>query len=380
MQEVNKLKVLYQGRLVGTLVKYDKYRTVFAYDKEWLADGFAISPFSLPLSGKPFVANLEPFDGLFGVFADSLPDGWGRLLVDRMLLKHKLSPQSIDNLQRLAIVGNAGMGVLTYEPDYHFTEIAESYDLDKLSAECQQILASQNADDLDTLFKLGGSSGGARPKILTKIDNEEWIIKFPSHMDALDIGLQEYDYAVCAKACGLEMAETKLFPSKTCAGYFGTKRFDRVVTKNGMQRVHMLSASGLLETSHRIPNLDYLLLGKLTMSLTKSFNEIEKLYKLMCFNVFAHNRDDHSKNFSFLYSEAERSWHLSPAYDLTYSFSLGGEHATTVNGNGRNPGMQDLLEVGRQFGMTSSYAKSISREIQECVQVYLGAKYLNNKD
>ena len=109
-------------------------------------------------------------------------------------------------------------------------------------------------------------------------------------------------------------------------------------------------------------------------------NKLRVLYRLMCFNVFAHNRDDHSKNFSFLYNDTERSWHLSPAYDLTYSFSLGGEHATTVNGNGRNPGMQDLLEVGRQFGMTSSYAKSISREIQECVQVYLGAKYLNNKD
>ena len=146
-----------------------------------------------------------------------------------------------------------------------------------------------------------------------------------------------------------------------------------------MQRVHMLSASGLLETSHRIPNLDYLLLGKLTMSLTKSFKEIEKLYKLMCFNVFAHNRDDHSKNFSFLYSEAERSWHLSPAYDLTYSFSLGGEHATTINGNGRDPGMQDLLEVGRQFGMSAGSAKTIAREIQECVQEYLGAKYINNK-
>ena len=88
MQEVNKLNVLYQDKLVGTLAKYDKYRTVFAYDREWLANGFAISPYSLPLTEKLFIANLEPFDGLFGVFADSLPDGWGRLLVDRMLLKH----------------------------------------------------------------------------------------------------------------------------------------------------------------------------------------------------------------------------------------------------------------------------------------------------
>ena len=150
------------------------------------------------------------------------------------------------------------------------------------------------------MFKLGGSSGGARPKILTKVDNEEWIIKFPAHADGLNIGLQEYDYSVCAKACGIEMAETRLFPSHACAGYFGTKRFDRVADERGKKRIHMLSVSAILETSHRIPNLDYLLLGKLTMNLTKSFKEMEKLYRLMCFNVFAHNRDDHSKNFSFM--------------------------------------------------------------------------------
>lgn len=375
MQEVNKLKVLYQDKLVGTLAKYDKYRTVFAYDREWLANGFAISPYSLPLTEKLFISNLEPFDGLFGVFADSLPDGWGRLLVDRMLLKHKLSPQSIDNLQRLAIVGNSGMGALSYEPDYHFSETTEHYDLDRLSAECQRILASQNADDLDTLFKLGGSSGGARPKILTKVDNEEWIIKFPAHADGLNIGLQEYDYSVCAKACGIEMAETRLYPSHACAGYFGTKRFDRVADERGKKRIHMLSVSAILETSHRIPNLDYLLLGKLTMNLTKSFKEMEKLYRLMCFNVFAHNRDDHSKNFSFLYNDVERSWHLAPAYDLTYSFSLGGEHATTINGNGNNPGMQDLLEVGRQFGISNRFAKAVAEEVQACVYDQLAEKY-----
>ena len=76
--------------------------------------------------------------------------------------------------------------------------------------------------------------------------------------------------------------------------------------------------------------LDFIILGKLTLTLTKDYQELEKLFRLMCFNVFAHNRDDHSKNFSFIYSDDEEKWLLSPAYDLTYSYSIGGEHALSL--------------------------------------------------
>ena len=130
------------------------------------------------------------------------------------------------------------------------------------------------------------------------------------------------------------MPETKLFPSKNCSGFFGVKRFDREKnSENKIKKIHMVSVSGLLETSHRIPNLDYDILMKLTLKLTNDFEEVKKMYRLMCFNIFAHNRDDHSKNFSFLYNEVKRKWELSPAYDLTYSNSIGGEHATTIAGN-----------------------------------------------
>lgn len=174
------------------------------------------------------------------------------------------------------------------------------------------------------------------------------------------------------------MEETRLFPSKRCYGYFGTKRYDRRVNSDGkIERIHMISASAVLETSHRIPNLDYDILMKLTLELTKDFTEAEKLYRLMCFNVFAHNRDDHSKNFTFLYEEKEARWILSPSYDLTYSYSLGGEHATTVHGNGRNPGMKDILQVAEEIGMNEKKAKKIAGDIYECVndklRVYLEA-------
>ena len=361
MDNYKYLKVFYNDKLVGTLAKTPDRLVAFEYDSEWLATGFSISPFSLPLLKKVFLPKFEPFEGLFGVFNDSLPDGWGRLLVDRLLLKNKINPSEIDNLNRLAVVQESGMGALTYKPEHNFETQEQESDYDKLAQECSKILESQNSDNLDELFKLGGSSGGARPKILTKINGEDWIIKFPSSQDPKYIGEQEYKYSLVAKDCGIKMSETKLFDSKICSGYFGIKRFDRV---NG-RKVHMVSVSGLLETSHRLPNLDYNILMKLTLELTKNYQDVEQLYRLMCFNVFAHNRDDHSKNFSFLYDKNKKEWHLSPAYDLTYSSSFNGEHATTINGEGKNTNIEDILAVAKNIGIKEKQAREVALDIKD---------------
>lgn len=361
MDNYRYLKVFYNDILVGTLAKTPERVVAFEYDSDWLSNGFSISSFSLPLIKKVFIPKYEPFGGLFGVFNDSLPDGWGRLLVDRLFLKNKINPAEIDNLNRLAVVQESGMGALTYKPEHRFEAENSIADYDILAQECSKILESQNSDNLDELFQLGGSSGGARPKILISIDNEDWIIKFPSSSDPKNIGEKEYQYSLCAKDCGINMTETRLFPSKICSGYFGIKRFDR---KNG-KKVHMVSASGLLETSHRLPNLDYNTLMKLTLELTRNYQDIEQLFKLMCFNVFAHNRDDHSKNFSFLYDDTKKEWHLSPAYDLTYSYSFNGEHATTINGEGKNPTLDDILAVAKNIGLKEKFAKDIASDIQE---------------
>lgn len=361
MDNYKYLKVFYNDILVGTLAKTPDRVVAFEYDSDWLNNGFSISPFSLPLIKKVFIPKYDPFGGLFGVFNDSLPDAWGRLLVDRLFLKNKINPAQIDNLNRLAVVQESGMGALTYKPEHKFESENNISDYDILAQECSKILESQNSDNLDELFQLGGSSGGARPKILTSIDNEDWIIKFPSSSDPKNIGEKEYQYSLCAKSCGIYMTETRLFPSKICSGYFGIKRFDRKNTK----KVHMVSASGLLETSHRLPNLDYNILMKLTLELTRNYQDIEQLFRLMCFNVFANNRDDHSKNFSFLYDDTKNEWHLSPAYDLTYSFSFNGEHATTINGEGKNPTLDDILAVAKNIGLKEKFAKGIASDIKE---------------
>lgn len=372
MNRYKAINVFMGGRKVGTLAAATNHLAAFEYDAEWIAEGFSISPFSLPLQKGVFVPKgYDPFEGLFGVFSDSLPDGWGRLLVDRLLVREKIVPAEVDSLNRLAIVGATGMGALTYQPEARLETDAHDLSLDEIALECKRLLETEQADNLDELFRRGGSSGGARPKIFCRIDGEEWIVKFPSSMDSLNIGEQEYEYSLCAKRCGIVMPETRLLPSKLNSGYFAVKRFDREQDR----RIHMVSVSGLLETSHRIPNLDYNILMQLTMKLTQDYGELEKLYRLMCFNVFAHNRDDHSKNFSFLYDEGR--WQLSPAYDLTYSNSIGGEHATMVDGNGLNPGMKELLAVAANAKLDKKKATCIAEEIREIVAETL-KKYIKN--
>ena len=382
MNKIKKLEVIFNEKKVGTLALLNKNKIdllAFQYDDEWIKNGFSISPFSLPLENKVFIPKIDPFNGMFGVFSDSLPDGWGKLLVDRTLKKNNINPFEITSLDRLAIVGNSGMGGLEYIPQYDFEIKSEIKDLDELALSCKKILNTEYSENLDELFLLGGSSGGARPKILTNINGEDWIIKFPSKFDNDNIGKQEYDYSLCAKKCGIFMPETKLFPSKNCSGFFGVKRFDREKnSENKIKKIHMVSVSGLLETSHRIPNLDYDILMKLTLKLTNDFEEVKKMYRLMCFNIFAHNRDDHSKNFSFLYNEVKRKWELSPAYDLTYSNSIGGEHATTVAGNGKNPTIKEILKVAENIGLKKDESEKIALEIKKIVEndlkEYKGAK------
>ena len=376
MKPNNALQVLYDERLVGTLAMTADHKAAFQYSEEWLEYGFPISPFSLPMKNQVFVPNKDYFDGLFGVFADSLPDNWGRLLLSRLLRANGQNPDKLTALDRLAIVGTAGMGALTYYPEKEIQEKQDHSNLDELAEQCQKLLNTEYSDKLDELYRLGGTSGGARPKIMTIIEGEEWIIKFSAHVDGRNAGKMEYDYSCCARQCGITMSETRLFPSDKCEGYFGTKRFDRVMDNGSQKRIHMLTAAALLELDFEQPSLDYHSLMKLTKILTRDHPEdVKNMFRRMCFNVFAHNRDDHSKNFTYLYHEAEDCWRLSPAYDLTYSNTYYGEHTTTVDGNGRNPGEKEILAVGVAAGMERAECKRIMNQIEDCVNQMLG-KYL----
>lgn len=366
--KLNKLDVYLNANHVGTLAMTADKMVAFEYTDSWIENGFSISPFSLPLKKQVFIPTKQAFDGLFGVFADSLPDAWGNILLNRVLRKNGIRVEEITVLDRLAIVGDAGMGNLSYKPKNELVSDFSSYDLDEMAKECEKILSTQESECLDELYMLGGTSGGARPKIMPIIDNEHWIIKFPSRFDDINVGQMEYDYSICAKKCGIEMTETRLFDSKRCNGYFGIKRFDREKNK----KVHMLTAAALLELDYRQPSMDYHTLMKLTKILTRDNTiDIENMFRRACFNVFAHNRDDHAKNFSFVYDDMEKRWRLSPAYDLTYSTTYYGEHTTTVDGNGINPGVKELLAVGTSAGMSKNKCQIIINEIKGCIEQML---------
>lgn len=364
-----KIDVFIGGRMVGTLAETADRRVAFAYSDEWLENGFAISPFSLPVERKVFVPTGRTFEGMWGVFADSLPDAWGHLLVDRMLKSKGFAPSEVTNLERLAIVGESGMGALTYRPALDVREDAVLSDLDELAARCQAILNREDVSNLDDIFQMGGSSGGARPKVMT----DEWVIKFPASGDMRDTGLMEKEYMDCAADCGIIVPETKLLPSRLCSGYFSVHRFDR----EGTVRRHMLTAAAILEADWRTAALDYHTLIRLTRILSYG-NEADvlQMYRRMCFNVFSHNRDDHAKNFSWIYDARQDCWHPSPAYDLTWSTTYFGEHTTTVDGNGKDPGMKELLAVGKAAGIPLKTCKAIAGEIQEKTKV-LEKKYRN---
>jgi serine/threonine-protein kinase HipA len=369
---------------VGRLASKDG-RMYFEYDTDFLKRKLEISPFKLPL--RPRLHSFDPglFEGLPGVFNDSLPDGWGRLLLDRALREKCLLPDSFSPLDRLTHVGRNGMGALMYEPEYSEEFSVNAIHLDALAGQSQQILEGNSNEVFLELLALNGSSAGARPKAMIGVNRdkskviqgirdlkqnfEPWLVKFSHRADGADAGAIEYVYSLMAQEAGLEVMETHLFPAQKGAGYFATKRFDRL---EGGKRLHMHTASGLLHSDFRVPSLDYQDLIKVAMVLTRDIREAQKMFRLAVFNVLSHNRDDHAKNFSFLMDEHGK-WRFAPAYDLTFSSGPGGEQSMLVMGEGRNPGIEHLLKLAKTADLSE---KEAQRMIDETVITLMGWKGL----
>ena len=361
---------------VGELISEGR-KIYFKYYTSFVKSGLEISPFKLKLSEKIYSADATPFEGLFGVFADSLPDGWGRLLLDRTLTARGVLIQDVMPLQRLSYVGTRGMGALIYRPEIDsFSKKEIQLELDSIAKEMNTVIEGSSYDAIEELYQLGGSSGGARPKILvgynSKSDKlmhgedklpkgyEHWLIKFQSSMDRKDNANIEFAYYKMVLDAGIEMSESKLFTGKSGNVYFGTKRFDR----EGEKRFHMHSAAGLMHDDFRLSNLDYGHLMDCAFKLEKHVGAYEKILRLAAFNVFAQNRDDHSKNFSFLMDETGQ-WKLAPAYDLTFSNSSHGFHSTMVSGESKNPGKIQLLKLANYFKIKK--ANEIIQQVEAVV-------------
>lgn len=362
MKKTEKLNVMFRGQAVGTLsLTPDNRLNVFEYDKSWVANGFSISPIELPLKTGVFIAKAQPFYGNFGIFEDSLPDGYGRYLLHRTLLRKGINDSDLSSLDRLAIVGDNGMGALTYSPSVNLEQEEVVTDFDMLQQIALEVLREQQDSDAGLLLYNSGNSGGARPKVVFSYTDGHWIVKFRHTYDPSDVGIQEYRYNEIARKCGIIVPDFRLVNGR----YFASRRFDIDMDGN---RLHTATAGALLCISLREPFMDYTNLLALTGYITQNRQDVEQMYRRMLFNYLTDNKDDHCKNFSFYVVKDSESqtwnWRLAPAYDLTLcTEGYNGEHATSVNGAG-HPLLSDFVAVGTNIKLSESRCRELIDEVR----------------
>ena len=397
---VQKLKVqrtLSTGEivLVGMLAQ-SKQGVFFQYQADYLSEFGNLSPFSLQATTRLQAAPAEPHNGLHGVFADSLPDGWGLLLQDRVFRQVGVLPNQVTAMDRLAFVGARGMGALSFSPVSDFkVNTEDEVNLAALGLQAQATFdqAVTGEGEVDQVFSAlvaAGSSGGARPKAQvyfsannfkqcrtqSKTGDEAWLIKFTSQNLALghEEGLCEAVYLDLAKQAGLEPPEWKLLeaPAKSGAkAWLAVKRFDWLenAASGKAGRLHLHSACGLLDADYRTPSLDYADLIKASRQLCKSPAVGQLQFKRAMFNLFACNQDDHSKNWAFLQKD-KGDWQPAPFYDVTFSPHPFNEHATAFVGHGKKPPLASIQKLASIAGFANW--QEAQQAMQEVVEVLDG--------
>jgi len=387
-QPISVINVYYKGfgskRLIGQLTM-DGRRPVFGYDAAWIADGLEISPIEMPLRSAPYYGSHATSHYLCGLLSDSLPDGWGLLLMDRFFRKVMDKPiQQINVLDRLAYIGDSAMGALSFEPEHDLSDAIDMPELTlaKLAAANQTILSGQDSGILAELIVIGGSPQGARPKALVLYDETSgfittdltranppatpWLIKFPAQSEHKSVCLLEALYADMAKQAGLNMPAHHYFDINNDYAAFGVERFDRI----GDQRVHTHTLAGLLDIDFRIPSLDYLQYLRCVRMLTGSQAAVEDGFRHAVFNVIFNNKDDHSKNFSFMMNKAGR-WSLAPVYDLAYNSGMNGYHQMDVTGEAKHPTRSDLLKLAKAADIKKNKAQTMIDQVASVAEAFL---------
>ena len=384
------LNVLYHGfgtdkpTQMGRLAWHEQHAW-FEFSGEFLQHDINPSPFSLELTTRLQKAPASPFNGLHGLFSDSLPDGWGLYLMDKAFRQAGRDLAAITPLDRLTCMGNRAMGAISYEPDVR--EDAErnrhaALDMTTVGNEATSLYLGELQDVLAHHAINGTPSAGARPKILIGIRDKRvtygaedlppgyahWLAKFPTGRtpDKKSEGATEYIYALMARRAGIRMSETRLAPAQDGNAYFMTRRFDRAA---GNRRRHVHSAAGLLNADFRVASLDYKELIKLCGLLTRSHTEKVELFRRMVFNVVSGNRDDHAKNFAFMLTDKNK-WSNTPAYDVTWSQGRGGEHTTSINGKGNDIRLDDILAVARDSSIARQDVNGIVDKVMEAISAW----------
>lgn len=394
---IQNLDVFLWNRKVGSLVTYKERYTekiCFYFDHGFLKYGYDIAPLRASINsssvknGLPIFAETEKiFGGLPSFIADSLPDHWGNKIFNEWAKIHNIRTRSLSALDRLAYIGRRGMGALEFLPPAAEdmerpirVEISELYKLAYSALkEAKSFKTEANPDLLiESLFKVGTSAGGRRPKAIINInmDTKEcysgqvptpmdgfvpMIIKFDEHSDVPTTRI-EYSYYLMAKEAGLKMMPSYLMEGENAA-HFMTERFDR--KENKKIHIQTLAAMNpfadsyeeLFDTACRIGIIP---------------SEQKQLFLLTVLNVMGCNVDDHNKNFSFLMGD-DGIWHSAPAYDYTFSVDPSApgyinRHSMTINNKNSDINRSDLLELGKQYNIKG--ADSIIEKVTNVVANY----------
>ena len=394
------------GTLVGYLANDEENNIYFTYDPSFIARGIEISPIMMPLRKQPYSFPRlvsETYRTLPGLFADSLPDRFGRKVINEYLISIGRDKNSLSPIEELLYIGKRGMGALEYYPhlDGSLDESSEIR-IEDIANAARDVLKRRNESEikpeigrLRDLIKIGSSAGGAKAKAIIaynekngiyrsgQIDAGEgfsyWIIKFDkldkeekdSFFDSYQTR-EEYAYYLMARSAGINMSECRLLKEGDDY-HFMTKRFDRYVDETGtLRKLHMATACGLAHIDYADKHsFSYSALFAILDRLHCPFEDRYELFRRMVFNVIASNCDDHSKNFSFL-MDRQGQWRLSPAYDLTYANDPNSNyinnHQCLVNGKFDNITVDDLYKVGADAGLNKRKMTAIINEVKDAVR------------
>lgn len=360
---------------IGQLAQ-NKQGVYFQYDDTYLSNYQNLSPYALAFNSTLAKAPSQPHMGLHGLFADSLPDGWGLLLMDRVFRQQDIQPQQLTAMDRLAYVGDSGIGALSYRPVTDWKKKEEPWvDLAELGKQAMHLFDG-DADLVLTALANAGSSGGARPKALIYIDPQEknkistqaherlepWLVKFTSQNLLLghDEGMCEAAYLTMAKQAGIDVSEWQLFTpdinkqnsvrgNNNPKAWLAMKRFD---CSEAGGRYHTQSLCGLLDADFREPSLDYEDCIKASQSLCNSPAVGQQQFTRAMFNLFADNQDDHTKNWSFLMDD-NGQWQPAPFYDVTFSPNPHHQHMMAYAGYGTQPTLKAVQQLAVQANFSN---------------------------
>ena len=374
---------------IGNLLLKDGI-VYFEYDKNFKTSGLEISPLKLPLSQSGVYTNNDEryFEGLAGVFHDTLPDKFGTKVIERYFESKNIPPHQLSVLQKLMFVGDKSIGAITYKPVLHKIEektVNELIELQNFYENAKKIITGDAIEVVDEMLNFmdsAASAGGARAKAIIgynedtkeiisgvkrdlKENFEHYLIKFDiASVDGTssDYTKLEYLYMSMAKEVGIDVPKIELLSHGNLAHYL-IKRFDRV---HG-ETLHLHSVAGLTHTNFNIPmHYSYDELLRLTRYLTGSQKAVNEQFQRMIFNLVGRNQDDHAKNFAFT-MDKNGIWNLSPAYDITYSNGAGytKNHQLSLNGKTNDFTLKDILGLAKKHSIKENVAKEYLEQIVE---------------